>query len=42
MFQVQRPRSFESLCGLNPTEFTHLAQRLEPLWVSRTLSLWGG
>ena len=38
MFQVQRlmqrPRSFESLCGLIPTEFTYLAQRLEPLWVS--------
>lgn len=30
---VQRPRSFESLCGLNPTEFTLLAEQLEPLWV---------
>lgn len=37
MFQVQRlmqrPRSFESLCGLNPMEFTHLAQQIDPLWV---------
>jgi hypothetical protein len=29
---MQRPRSFESLCGLNPTEFTLLAEHLEPLW----------
>jgi uncharacterized protein YlzI (FlbEa/FlbD family) len=28
---MQRPRSFESLCGLNPTEFTLLAEHLEPL-----------
>lgn len=30
---VQRPRSFESLCGLNPTEFALLADQLEPLWI---------
>ena len=29
---MQRPRSFESLCGLNPTEFTLLAEQLGPLW----------
>lgn len=29
---MQRPRSFESLCGLNPPEFTLLAEQLEPLW----------
>jgi hypothetical protein len=29
---MQRPRSFESLCGLNPSEFTRLAEQLEPLW----------
>lgn len=36
MLQVQRlsqrPRSFESLCGLNPTDFALLAEHLEPLW----------
>jgi len=28
----QRPRSFESFCGLNPEEFHGLAAALEPLW----------
>ncbi|WP_295815140.1 transposase family protein [uncultured Deinococcus sp.] len=30
---VQRPRSFELLCGLNPSEFAVLAEHLEPLWI---------
>lgn len=30
---MQRPLSFDSLCGLNPTEFTLLAEHLEPLWI---------
>ena len=29
---MQRPRSFESLCGLNLSEFTLLVEQLEPLW----------
>ena len=29
---MQRSRSFESLCSLNPTEFMRLAEQLEPLW----------
>ncbi|WP_084047148.1 transposase family protein [Deinococcus hopiensis] len=28
----QRPRSFESFCGLSPSEFQELATQLEPLW----------
>lgn len=30
---MQRSRSLESLCGLNPTEFMRLADQLEPLWI---------
>ena len=29
---TQRPRSFKALYGLNRTEFTLLAEHLEPLW----------
>ncbi|GGB79232.1 hypothetical protein GCM10008019_39320 [Deinococcus soli (ex Cha et al. 2016)] len=41
---MQRPRSFESPCGLNPTEFTLLAGQLESLWTwaHRTSLLWKG
>lgn len=41
---MQRPQTFEALCGLKPAEFTALVERIEPLWDQRrqALRLWEG